>query len=107
MIWGCFSGVGQITFVPVKGNLNATVYHDIFDNSMLPILWEQFGEGPFCSSMTVPVLKARSIKARSDKFSVKKLDWPTQSPGLNPTEHLCGELEWRLRAYGQTPCLTS
>ena len=34
--------------VPVKGSLNATAY--ILDNSVLPTLWQQFGEGPFLSA---------------------------------------------------------
>ena len=47
--WRRINGLGLFFMVwlgplaPVKGNLNATAYND----SVLPTLWQQFGEGPF------------------------------------------------------------
>lgn len=39
------------------------------------------------------------IKKCLSQFGVDGLDWPPQSPDLNPTEHLWDELERRLQAW--------
>jgi hypothetical protein len=64
----------------------------ILDDSGLPTLWQQFGEGPFLFQHgNAPVHKVRSIQKWFVKISVEELDWPVQSPDLNPTEHLRDE----------------
>jgi len=74
-----------------------TEYSYFLDSSILPTIWQKFGEGPFLFQYeNVPVHKARSMQKWFSEFGVEELHWLAQSPDLNPIQHLWDELEPRL-----------
>ncbi|GFX45054.1 transposable element Tc1 transposase [Trichonephila clavipes] len=69
--------------------MNCEMFVDILDNPALPTLWQYFGEGSFlfqqdnCSNHT-----SRLAQTWFDEMGVQKLHCTSQSPDLNPVEHL-------------------
>ena len=58
----------------------AIAYDDILDDSVLPYLWQQFGEGPFLFQHdNATMYKARSIQKWFVEIGVDELDWPAQT----------------------------
>ncbi len=89
MIWGAMSsaGVGPLCFL--KTNVTAPAYQEILEHFMLPSADQLFKDADFIFQQDLaPAHTAKSTKSWLNDHGVGVLDWPVNSPDLNPIENL-------------------
>ncbi len=89
MIWGAMSsaGVGLLCFL--KTNVTAPVYQDILEHFMLPSTDQLFKDADFIFQQDLaPARTTKSTKSWLNDQGVGVLDWPANSPDLNPIDNL-------------------
>ncbi len=98
MIWAAMSsaGVGPLCFL--KSTVNAAIYQEILEHFMLPSADKLYEMLISFSSRTwhLPTT-AKGTKSWFNDHGVTVLDWPANSPDLNPIENLSGIVKRKMR----------
>ena len=81
------NGVGRLELI--SGMINGTKYIDVLKNKMLPSARSLFSDDDWIfQDDNASCHCAKKVQQWHRTHRVKRMDWPTQSPDLNPIENL-------------------
>ncbi len=90
------AGVGPLCFL--KSTVNAAIYQDILEHFMLPSADKIYGDADFIFQQDLaPAHIAKGTKSWFNDHGVTVLDWPANTPDLNPTENIWGIVKRKMR----------
>ncbi len=98
MIWGAVTsaGVGPLCFI--KSKVNAAVYQEILEHFMLPSADKLYGDADFLFQQDLaPAHTVKGTKSWFNDHDVTMLDWPANSPDLNPIWNLWDIFKRKMR----------
>jgi transposase len=97
MVWGCFSAAGRggLYFLPKNSTMNSETYEKVLEDHLIPFM-QIHGTTRFLQDGAPCHASKRIKKFLADK-AFEVIDWPGNSPDLNPIENCWSYMKEKLK----------
>jgi hypothetical protein len=101
MVWGCITSQGVGFLTKIEGNMDKELYCSILQDELQQTIhyYDLNPPNVIFQHDNDPKHTAKMVKNWLENQPFSILDWPPQSPDLNPIEHIWQMLKIKLNSY--------